>query len=236
MVCKRRLDHLKEHDNPSSSAVNQWRRQRLDRMLVEYFLRKGYYKTAMKLADTSELRDLTNIGNVEFEKKTCYNWRKSIIDLRIIRICLETYLLAKVFGSFVLRASKYHWNSWKVLIVKLWSLKASHSNFYNFIIKIGSWVTFRWKVSKIGWEIFLCIWSMYKILPKLKFQNLLFKLLRHTKTPKVNNNTIIKILEMNLLLGILKKYFCFRRFYGFVRSWKVFGKSRNSSLSRMVPW
>jgi macrophage erythroblast attacher len=64
MVCKRRLDHLKEHANTSPSAVNQWRRQRLDRMLVEYFLRKGYYKTATKLADSSELRDLTNIGKV----------------------------------------------------------------------------------------------------------------------------------------------------------------------------
>lgn len=62
MVCKRRLDHLKEHSSSSESAVNQWRRQRLDRMLVEYFLRKGYYKTAMKLADSSDLRDLTNIG------------------------------------------------------------------------------------------------------------------------------------------------------------------------------
>lgn len=62
MVCKRRLDHLKEHANSSPSAVNQWRRQRLDRMLVDYFLRKGYYKTATKLADSSELRDLTNIG------------------------------------------------------------------------------------------------------------------------------------------------------------------------------
>ncbi|XP_012255512.2 E3 ubiquitin-protein transferase MAEA [Athalia rosae] len=61
MVCKRRLDHLKEHGNTAPSAVNQWRRQRLDRMLIEYFLRKGYYKTATKLADNSELRDLTNI-------------------------------------------------------------------------------------------------------------------------------------------------------------------------------
>lgn len=64
MVCKRRLDHLKDHANTSPSAVNQWRRQRLDRMLVEYFLRKGYYKTATKLADSSELRDLTNIGRL----------------------------------------------------------------------------------------------------------------------------------------------------------------------------
>lgn len=62
MVCKRRIDHLKEHANTSPSVANRWRRQRLDRMLVEYFLRKGYYKTARKLADTTDLKDLTNIG------------------------------------------------------------------------------------------------------------------------------------------------------------------------------
>lgn len=56
-VCKRRLEHLREH----ATAGSQWRRSRLDRMLVEYFLRKGYYGTATRLADTSNLRDLTNI-------------------------------------------------------------------------------------------------------------------------------------------------------------------------------
>lgn len=70
MVCKRRLDHLKEHANTAPSAINQWRRQRLDRMLVEYFLRKGYYKTAMKLADASDLRDLTNIGTYNFNQNS----------------------------------------------------------------------------------------------------------------------------------------------------------------------
>lgn len=66
-VCKRRLEHLKEHGstNPaktiSQGAVNQWRRKRLDRMLVEYFLRNGYYNSAIKLANKSGLEDLTNI-------------------------------------------------------------------------------------------------------------------------------------------------------------------------------
>lgn len=62
MVCKRRLEHLKEHalDNPPS--VNLWKRRRIDRLLVEYFLRKGYYKAATRLAHTSDLEDLTNIG------------------------------------------------------------------------------------------------------------------------------------------------------------------------------
>ncbi|RZF38448.1 hypothetical protein LSTR_LSTR011938 [Laodelphax striatellus] len=40
-VCKRRLEHLKEH-----AGGSQWRRRRLDRMLVEYFLRRGYYNAA----------------------------------------------------------------------------------------------------------------------------------------------------------------------------------------------
>ncbi|XP_054263124.1 E3 ubiquitin-protein transferase MAEA isoform X1 [Macrosteles quadrilineatus] len=57
LVCKRRLDHLKEY----SSSGAAWRRRRLDRMLVEYFLRRGYYNAAQRLAHTSDLRDLTNI-------------------------------------------------------------------------------------------------------------------------------------------------------------------------------
>ena len=49
-ACKRRLDHLKENDNSNQVNVNLWRKKRLDRMLVEYFLRTGYYNTAIKLA------------------------------------------------------------------------------------------------------------------------------------------------------------------------------------------
>ncbi|XP_056633010.1 E3 ubiquitin-protein transferase MAEA [Diorhabda carinulata] len=66
-VCKRRLEHLKEHctvasnGNVSQAALNQWRRKRLDRMVVEYFLRNGYYNAAITLADRSDIKDLTNI-------------------------------------------------------------------------------------------------------------------------------------------------------------------------------
>ncbi|KAJ8952131.1 hypothetical protein NQ318_018467 [Aromia moschata] len=66
-VCKRRLEHLKEHNtltlsgNVSQGAFNQWRRKRLDRMVVEYFLRNGYYNAAITLADRSDIKDLTNI-------------------------------------------------------------------------------------------------------------------------------------------------------------------------------
>ncbi|XP_017773372.1 PREDICTED: macrophage erythroblast attacher [Nicrophorus vespilloides] len=66
-VCKKRIEHLKEHGTTSATgvvsqgALNQWRRQRLDRMLVEYFLRNGYYNAAITLADRSNIKDLTNI-------------------------------------------------------------------------------------------------------------------------------------------------------------------------------
>lgn len=64
-VCKRRIEHLKEHSgsvlNQSEATVNQWKKTRLDRMVIEYFLRKGYYSTAQKLAQASGITDLTNI-------------------------------------------------------------------------------------------------------------------------------------------------------------------------------
>lgn len=67
-VCKKRIDHLKEHATLTSSGgvsqggVNQWRRKRIDRMVVEYFLRNGYYNAAITLAEKSNIKDLTNIG------------------------------------------------------------------------------------------------------------------------------------------------------------------------------
>ncbi|XP_077283608.1 E3 ubiquitin-protein transferase Katazuke [Arctopsyche grandis] len=66
-VCKRRLEHLKEHAEAAADAntlpasLNQWRKIRLDRMLIEYLLRHGYYKCANELADKTSLRDLTNV-------------------------------------------------------------------------------------------------------------------------------------------------------------------------------
>lgn len=67
-VCKKRIEHLKEHAAVTSSghvsqgAVNQWRRKRIDRMVVEYFLRNGYYNSAITLTQKSNIKDLTNIG------------------------------------------------------------------------------------------------------------------------------------------------------------------------------
>ena len=46
--------------SPASEA--QWRKTRVDRMLVEHFLRVGYYDTAVSLAKHFEIEDLTNIN------------------------------------------------------------------------------------------------------------------------------------------------------------------------------
>ena len=72
--CKVRLDHLKSgcslsplesNGNTGATSTSQlsiWRKTRLDRMLVEHFLRSGFYDTAGKLAEAAGISDLTNIS------------------------------------------------------------------------------------------------------------------------------------------------------------------------------
>lgn len=35
----------------------------MDRMVIEHFLRMGYYESAEKLASKTDIRELTNLGN-----------------------------------------------------------------------------------------------------------------------------------------------------------------------------
>jgi len=62
-VCKRRVDHLKEgcSDDMSVPQQKQWKKNRLDRVLVEHFLRSGFYQTAIQLSKTSGIEDMTNV-------------------------------------------------------------------------------------------------------------------------------------------------------------------------------
>lgn len=83
-VCKKRLEHIKQNvtntaslqskmmidgeDMPQSNesqialaAANQWKKVRLNRLIVEHFLRLGYYDTAEILANRSGIRDITNV-------------------------------------------------------------------------------------------------------------------------------------------------------------------------------
>uniref|UniRef100_A0A8C7GQC4 E3 ubiquitin-protein transferase MAEA n=1 Tax=Oncorhynchus kisutch TaxID=8019 RepID=A0A8C7GQC4_ONCKI len=52
-LCKRRIEHLKEHSSDQPVGVNVWKKKRMDRMMVEHLLRCGYYNTAVKLARQS---------------------------------------------------------------------------------------------------------------------------------------------------------------------------------------
>ncbi|CAD5116611.1 DgyrCDS5484 [Dimorphilus gyrociliatus] len=60
-VCKDRLSHLQEYAELNSLSAEKWRKQRLDRMLVEYFLRAGYYDSAIELGKSSDIEHLTNM-------------------------------------------------------------------------------------------------------------------------------------------------------------------------------
>ncbi|KAM6361454.1 LOW QUALITY PROTEIN: E3 ubiquitin-protein transferase MAEA [Alca torda] len=59
-LCKRRIEHLKEHSSDQPAAANMWKKKRMDRMMVEH-LSCGYYNTAVKLARQSGIEDLVNI-------------------------------------------------------------------------------------------------------------------------------------------------------------------------------
>uniref|UniRef100_A0A8C5B3S0 E3 ubiquitin-protein transferase MAEA n=1 Tax=Gadus morhua TaxID=8049 RepID=A0A8C5B3S0_GADMO len=52
-LCKRRIEHLKEHSSDQLASVSLWKKKRMDRMMVEHLLRCGYYNTAVKLARQS---------------------------------------------------------------------------------------------------------------------------------------------------------------------------------------
>lgn len=47
---KRRVDHLKEYDKSSLSKMEIWRRQRYERILVDFLFRTRCFETAQALA------------------------------------------------------------------------------------------------------------------------------------------------------------------------------------------
>lgn len=110
-ACKRRVEHLKGFE----SGGEQWKRQRLDRMLVEHLLRTGYYGTAAKLAERSGLRDLTNMDLFLVSKEVedslasrdtskCLAWcHDNKSKLRKLRSTLEFQLRQQEFVELVRR-------------------------------------------------------------------------------------------------------------------------------------
>jgi len=129
--CKRRLEHLKEdHVDEEQSFSNgidnvllngctsrprntEFGRKHLDRMLVEHFLRCGYYDTAIKLARESQVEDLTNIdlflvsrkveeSLVRRETMACLNWcQDNKSKLRKIKSTLEFNVRVQEFVELI---------------------------------------------------------------------------------------------------------------------------------------
>ena len=54
-LCKVRLDHLKSFASgeQTEGMKKAWKKIRVDRMLVDHFLRAGYYTSAVRLAESS---------------------------------------------------------------------------------------------------------------------------------------------------------------------------------------
>ena len=55
LLCKARVDHLKSYASgeQTEGMKNAWRQTRIDRMLVDHFLRAGYYTAAQRLSESS---------------------------------------------------------------------------------------------------------------------------------------------------------------------------------------
>uniref|UniRef100_A0A8C4N2C0 E3 ubiquitin-protein transferase MAEA n=1 Tax=Eptatretus burgeri TaxID=7764 RepID=A0A8C4N2C0_EPTBU len=112
-LCKRRIAHLKEHAGPGWSAVNLWKRQRVERMIVDHLLRCGFYTAAIKLARQSGIEDLVNIDmfltakEVEEslarrETATCLSWcHDNKSRLRKMKSSLEFRLRIQEFIELV---------------------------------------------------------------------------------------------------------------------------------------
>lgn len=72
-ACKSKLDHYVEYchmknlrktftdNNEIKEKINEWQQIRLDRLLVDHCLRSGYYETALALARSCKIENLTNI-------------------------------------------------------------------------------------------------------------------------------------------------------------------------------
>ena len=92
IVCKRRLSHLQEYDGLSEEEQQLWKKKRLDRMLVEYCLRLGYYDTALNLSTHSNikvsLRTGLYIGPAQAIYRPCAGFVQALCRLLFNYICI----------------------------------------------------------------------------------------------------------------------------------------------------
>ncbi|XP_017470276.1 PREDICTED: macrophage erythroblast attacher isoform X2 [Rhagoletis zephyria] len=91
LVCKRKLHHLRIVAPPDShisleawqASIDQWKRIRMDRIVIEHLLRRGYYETAECLARKSDIRSLTNLDTQPYKGLFSERrWKDLVLNFR----------------------------------------------------------------------------------------------------------------------------------------------------------
>nr|XP_031541003.1 E3 ubiquitin-protein transferase MAEA isoform X1 [Vicugna pacos] len=94
-LCKRRIEHLKEHSSDQPAAASVWKRKRMDRMMVEHLLRCGYYNTAVKLARQSGIERCRGTRAGHLQEKGSVHLTEEIIQKAVstwspsVTVCAE---------------------------------------------------------------------------------------------------------------------------------------------------
>uniref|UniRef100_A0A914X0L4 E3 ubiquitin-protein transferase MAEA n=1 Tax=Plectus sambesii TaxID=2011161 RepID=A0A914X0L4_9BILA len=116
-MLKQRLDYLNvganRESNNAAAAMEQWRRQRVDRLVVDYLLRAGFYDSAQQLAEQSGVDIMSNrdvfvtakdvyesLGRHELDK--CLEWaHDNKSKLRRLKSRLELAVRTQEFVELV---------------------------------------------------------------------------------------------------------------------------------------
>ena len=56
--CRARLEHLAEIGLPQKDAATLWNDRRMDRILTDYMLRRGYHRSAAQLSSERQIEVL----------------------------------------------------------------------------------------------------------------------------------------------------------------------------------
>ncbi|XP_032348117.1 E3 ubiquitin-protein transferase MAEA isoform X3 [Camelus ferus] len=99
-LCKRRIEHLKEHSSDQPAAASVWKRKRMDRMMVEHLLRCGYYNTAVKLARQSGIERCRGTRAGRLQKKGSVHLTEEIIQKAVSTWSPSVTVCAEVKGPW----------------------------------------------------------------------------------------------------------------------------------------
>ncbi|KAL2779929.1 E3 ubiquitin-protein transferase MAEA isoform 4 [Daubentonia madagascariensis] len=99
-LCKRRIEHLKEHSSDQPAAASMWKRKRMDRMMVEHLLRCGYYNTAVKLARQSGIECYKEDGSSKSpDCPVCSRSLNKLAQPLPMAHCANSRLVCKISGD-----------------------------------------------------------------------------------------------------------------------------------------